>query len=312
MQRRYPIVIAAIVFAVLTWVSVNMAYEYMVVRQIPIVLENRVEGKALRYPIPKHMTLWFRGNGWMLAGLLLSPDVRYTVDMSSLGPEPQIVTRRNLFDHIKLPVNVQVIDTRPDTLVMALEDYREKRVPVISRVQVNFREGYGQIGPMRIEPDSITIGGGISVLEHVNNWNTSYRRLDDVSAPIDLVIPLEEPTTYSITLPSNVSVHLRVNVQAFAEKTLEGIPIVVAGVPADREVILMPARLDIIARGGIEQLARLTPNDFRATITYQTLVSDSVEAIKPTIVGPEEVRVVSQSPEFVRFVIRKRLPGSPS
>src|SRR5713101_4965378 len=112
-NKRYHIVIASIVFAVATWVSVNLRSEYTVVRHIPVVLANVREGRALRYPVPKSITVHFRGTGWALAGLYLSPDVRYFIDGSSLGTEGFTVTGRDLLEHIKLPVNLQVIEVKP-------------------------------------------------------------------------------------------------------------------------------------------------------------------------------------------------------
>ena len=84
-NKRYHIVIAAILFAILTWVSANMRYEYTIVRMIPVILENGREGQTLKYPVPRNMTVRFHGNGWMLAALWFTPDMKYYVDLSSLS-----------------------------------------------------------------------------------------------------------------------------------------------------------------------------------------------------------------------------------
>ena len=46
-NKRYHIVIASIIFAILTWISVNMRYDYTVVEQMPVFLENLKDRKSV-------------------------------------------------------------------------------------------------------------------------------------------------------------------------------------------------------------------------------------------------------------------------
>src|SRR5260370_4242227 len=115
-NKRYHIVIASIVFAVATWFSVNLRSEYTVVQRIPVVMANVKAGKALKYPVPKSITVHFRGTGWALAALYLSPDVTYYIDGSSLGPENFTVTATELLEHIYLPVRLHVVEVTPEDL----------------------------------------------------------------------------------------------------------------------------------------------------------------------------------------------------
>jgi len=84
-------------------------------------------------------------------------------------------------------------------------------------------------------------------------------------------------------------------------------PVTVVAAPPNKEVIFIPPRLDIIARGGIDQLAKITPESFQATIDYRALVEDSANAIYPALQGPAGVKVVSRKPERFQFIIRSRL-----
>ena len=99
-KKRYHIVIASIIFAIVAWISVNMANEYIVVRTVPVVLENLKNGKALKYPIPKNISVRLKGSGWLIASLYLLADVKYVIDVSSLVPGEFIITDRYLSEHI--------------------------------------------------------------------------------------------------------------------------------------------------------------------------------------------------------------------
>jgi hypothetical protein len=81
----------------------------------------------------------------------------------------------------------------------------------------------------------------------------------------------------------------------------------VATPPLNREVIFIPPRIDLIVRGGIDQLARLTNADFDAVVQYESLLRDDAEFVVPGILAPPEVRIVGRKPEKFKFIIRKRL-----
>ena len=305
-KRRYHIVIASILFAILTWISVNLRDEYTVVRHFPVVLENIKEGKALKHQLPRNVNVRFRGTGWSLAGLYLLPDMNYSIDLSTVGSDDFMITGRELLEHIKLPIALQTLDVKPDTIILALDDYKEKRVPVVTNLMISFKEGYGQVGSTRVVPESVVVGGSRIMIENITSWLTDFTRLDQLHAPVDAELPLDESSTYSVKL-LNRSVHLTIDVQPFAEKTFIGVPVTGLSTPPNREVIFIPPRMDIIVRGGIDQLAKLSNEDFKAAVNYQTLVQDSAASVVPVLKAPEEVNVISKKPERFQYIIRKKL-----
>jgi len=305
-DKRYHIVIASVVFAILTWLSVNMRYDYTVVQHIPVVLENLKEGKALKFPVPKYVTVRFRGSGWLIAGVYLTPGLKYFIDLASIGPDNFVITGRDLPEHVKLPFAVQMVDVKPETLLLSLDDYFEKKVPIIPRVVLDFHEGYGQVGPIRIIPESTVVGGAKEHIDHISSWHTAYRKFSDLRSSVEIDIPLEESVNFSLTTFHSIA-HLEVSVQPFAEKIFSGIPVTASTPPLNREVIFIPPRIDIVVRGGIDQLARLSNADFDATVNYETLQQNDVEFVTPTVTAPSEVKIVSRKPDQFKFIIRKRL-----
>lgn len=283
-----------------------MRYDYTVVRRLPVVLENMKEGKALKYPVPKYIVARFRGNGWIIAGLYLTPELKYYIDVSSLTTQNFLIMGRDLFEHVKIPFAVELVDSKPDSLVLALDEYMEKRVPIVPRIAFDYREGYGLVGSVHIVPESILVGGSRERIEQLTSWHTVYQKFSDLRASIDAVVDLEEPVTYSLAIPQR-SVQVQLNVQPFAEKIFSGIPVTAPAMPANREVVFMPPKIDIIVRGGIDQLAKLSNNDFDALVNAEILMRDSVETVEPSLVAPNDVKIVSRKPESVKFIIRKRL-----
>lgn len=305
-QRRFPVAIGAVLAALATWISVNLQNDYSIVKSVPVVFEDMREGKAFRYPIPRVMSVRIRAKGWVVARLFLSPDVKYFINLSSVGEEPVHITAREVQNHVTLPPDVTVVDIKPETLTVALADYYEKRVPVSPRIVLGFREGYGQVGPAKVEPESVSIGGTLEYLRGIRSWSTDFRRYDGVRAPIVEEIPLEELPNYSVRVHAG-TVLVSVNVEPFAEKLFPGIPVSVSSVPDGSEVIFIPPRLDLVVRGGIEQLAAISGDRFSATVEFQDLARDSTGYVVPGLKIPGGVHVVERKPQRFRFIIRKKL-----
>lgn len=305
-NKRYHIIIASVIFAVLMWISINMGYEYTVVKYVPVVLENMREEQTLKYPVPKTLTVRFRGTGWQLANIYLSPNVKYYIDGQSLTTREFTVTAKDLPEHVKLPLSVQTLDVSPDTMTLALDDYLEKRVPIESSISINPKDGFGQVGAVRITPESVVVSGGKTMLEAIDHWQTERRRYDNQRSAIDEDVPLEDPLYYSIDIYPQ-SVRVQADIQHFAEKTFSGVPLSTAAVPSNREVIFIPPKMDVIVRGGIDQLSKLSNNDFQATVDYSALMADSSGIAVPVLSAPQTIKVIRRMPEQFQFIIRKKL-----
>jgi hypothetical protein len=65
--------------------------------------------------------------------------------------------------------------------------------------------------------------------------------------------------------------------------------------------------MDIIVRGGIEQLAKLQENDFLLSMNYELLPQDSVALVTPILTSSPDVKIVNKKPEQFQFIIRKKL-----
>jgi hypothetical protein len=305
-RRRYHIVLGAILFSIVVWISVNMRNEFTAEMQMPVVIENLRAGSALRYPIPKQMTVRFRGSGWLIAGLSLFPDIRYYIDASHLTLRKFTITGRDLMEHVKLPLSVQLVDVKPETLLLALDEYTEKKVPIILRAGLAFHENYGQIGPVHLAPESVLIAGSRNQLESIDAWPTVYRKYNDLRSSLREDIDLEESGIYSVEALEHAA-HLSVDVQQFAEKIIPNLPITAVDVPANREVIFLPPKLDLTVRGGVDQLGGLGSGEFTATVRFDQLSEDSSATVEPLVGAPGDVRVIGRRPERVQFIIRKRL-----
>jgi hypothetical protein len=305
-KKKFHIVAAAVLFGTLVWLSVSMRDEYQVTVHAPLVIENIPAGWAIKTPVPRTVELRFRGDGWRLAALMLGQEPKLVIPYETPGSADQVVTLDNLMDRVPVHQGVSLVDVIPDSVVVGLDRFEEKRVPVILDHVFSFRDGYGQVGPVSLTPESVTVGGARSLVHAIELWKTAPGNFDDMKAPVETDLALLPTAAYVLSL-STATVHVRINVQPFAEKIFHGLPVDVLSVPGNREVILIPPKIEVVARSGIKQLSILTPSDFHVTVDYTSITSDTTGFIDAVINPPTGVHVVSKKPERLQYIVRKRL-----
>jgi hypothetical protein len=117
---------------------------------------------------------------------------------------------------------------------------------------------------------------------------------------------LQDPPEYLINIEQK-DIQLKINVQPYAEKSFSGINIETNYLPSNREVIFIPAKMDVIIRGSIEKLSSITNDSFRSYVDFTNLMSDTTGYFKPEVILPAGVKIIKTFPERFQFIIRKRL-----
>jgi YbbR domain-containing protein len=218
----------------------------------------------------------------------------------------RFITRFDIADLAPSRVGIHLVDVKPDSIYVGLDRYRERTLPVNLRITTSFRDGYGQVGNATIAPESVTVGGAASVLSTLTSWPTLRATFEDLRGPVDADLPLLSGSARSLTL-SVSTVHVSLNVQQFAEKTLTGVAVEATGIPPNREIIFIPPKIDLVTRGGIKQLASVLPGDFHATVDYRSILADTTGVVDPQVSGPAEIQIVSKRPDHLQYIVRKRL-----
>jgi YbbR domain-containing protein len=305
-KKRLHIIIAASLFGVLLWLFVTMSYEYQTVIAIPLIVENVAPDRAIANPFPKTVQLKVRANGWRSAALLLGAEQRCIIDVASLGSYKHTFTLFDVVDRLAIPVGIQPVDMKPESLHFYLETILRKRVPITLNLETNFRAGYGPVGGTQMTPDSVTVSGAASVLKTIDAWPTAPTVLTDIKSPLTADVVLADSASQYVKLsPRTVSLHI--DVQQYAEKTFAGLPVATEDVPSNKEVILIPPKIDLIVRGGVQLLSTLGNDNFRATVSYRAIVDDSSGYTEPHVVAPRGVELVTKKPERMQFIIRTKL-----
>lgn len=305
-QKRIHIILATTLFASLLWVSVNLGNTFQTQVTIPLSITGLPPGTAMQAPVPRSLQLKLRGDGWQLAAMMLGPPMQCTIDLTSLQTGQSSITLLDVLERLGIPAGIQSLDMNPDSIMVAFDSLAERRVPVELAYTATFRDRYGPVGPATATPDSVTLRGARSVISSMERWKTAPAVFENLKAPLDVNVRLAESERYQIEVAPQ-EVRLRMDVQWFAEKILSGVAVEVHSVPPHREVILVPPRMELVVRGGVDMLSRVGPQDIRASVDYGRILSDTSGSLAPEIDAPPGLQIISTRPDRLQYIVRKRL-----
>lgn len=305
-KRRIRILIASAIFGILVWLSIAMREEYTLSIAAPLTIDEIPPGYAIRTVVPRFVQLRLRGDGWRLAAILLGPELQLRFPFTQTPSQVDVITYPDVVDRVSLRPGVHLTDVLPDSIIVGIDRSIRATVPVVFDHDFSFRDGYGQVGNILVTPESVTVEGAAAVLRNISSWPTEPRVFDNLKGPLDLDVPLLSGAASHVQLSASMA-HVSVNVQPFAEKLFAGLGVEVVGLPPTREVILIPPKIEVVVRGGINQLTGLTADDFVVSVSYEAIAADTTGVVDISIAAPEGIQLVRKRPERLQYIVRKRL-----
>jgi YbbR domain-containing protein len=260
---------------------------------------------GLTEDIPENIDVRFRGRGWDLLNILLSKDLTYNIDLTRLRRDTRIITNQLINERLDLPSTVSVLSINPDTIRINFDRVIEKYVKVRSNIVVNTKEEYSIIGEPVFSPDSVLIQGAQSVIRRITSIPTENKIFNNVNSDLSGVLNIKDTLSKLIRItPSQISYHY--NVQLSAEKSLDEVEVKILNVPDDKEVLLIPPKINVSVRGGVEQLSDVTPLNINVYINFESIEADTLGFVVPQIEIPRNVIILRVEPDKLQYIIKKK------
>ena len=155
----------------------------------------------------------------------------------------------------------------PRNIIINLDQYLVKKVPIKSQLLVSTEPGYVQVGDPLFSPDSISIGGPqeiVNGIEFVKTEKDTFLNLN-VSVEDDLFII--NPNKLVDFDPKKVGGYI--NIQPISETIITSIPVNLINKPNNVEVFVNPSTVSLTIVGGLNQVANTLPQDILVTIDFR-------------------------------------------
>jgi YbbR domain-containing protein len=302
MKKNLHIIIISVIFSIILWVSISLSNEYYATFKIPLQLVNFPEGYTIGSKIPDYISVKLKGEGWKLAALKLGRETDYVVASGNETGKRFINLYNYLVDNQWLSSDIEVIDISPDTLSYDVEKIASTKAEIIPDLNLNFKPGFGLATPMIVKPETTVVFGPASKIKNLRGVATEKLSLNNLDDKVDEKIPLEKIPEMNF---SSSSVNIVLDVQKIVDKNFDNLTVNIIDVPSDRNVVLLPNKISIGLRGGVDVLAKLDNSQLNAYINYRDVVLDTLGSVVPKIVLPGNTSLIYIKPERLRYIIKK-------
>ena len=267
--------IGAFFLAVLLWLFVVSGNNYTMMLDIPIEARNLNAQKAYLEEVPDYASVILEGKGRdLFKSFILKnySESKLVLDLEGISQEYEFILNEYFEKNpskVVLPPShhvrfVEVV--YPNRIKIKLDEILEKKVPIISNINVIVKDGHVQIGKTKFEPDSINIIGPRVELDKITSVYTVEDTLNNLfkttESEIDLLVP-NRLIKYSFK-----RVKYLFNVQHISERIIVDIPVNVINKIKGIRVFPSPQTVSLTLVGGVEQIAKIKPLDISVTVDF--------------------------------------------
>ncbi len=300
-RRRGLAILMSVAVAFVLWFTFSMRESYSVVLEMPLVIQNLPEGRALSRLPPQQVRVTVQGEGWEL--LKLS---RRTPSLEVNAQDANVDVYGAATESNRLPPGVAVQNVLPISLSLELEPRISRALPVRLQADIEVAPDYDVLSPPTVVPDTIVVSGARSIVNALENWPTQRITWEDVNETVNRAIPLSD-TLAGLVATSVRGVEVTVPVALFTEGTRE-LEVRTEGAPPGADPIrLIPSTIKATYRIPVDQYEESLDTDkFFAFVPYATAINDTTGTVQPILQLPEHlfVRDVRFEPRRLQYRIR--------
>lgn len=302
MKKNLHIIVISFLFSIILWVSISLSNDYYATFNIPVKLIDFPKGYTTGTKLPAKVSVKLKGKGWKLIAATLTSESDYVVPVGKEKGKRTVNLYNYLVENQWLSSDVEVININPDTLTFYVEKVVSKKLPVLMNLKLNYKRGYGLATGATVYPESTIVSGPEKYIRNLSFVATQKIEYDGLDSKIKKHVALAKHPGMQY---SNPAVTINLDVQKIVDKTFDNILVKLNDVPRDRDVVLLPNRIDIGVRGGIDILGRLDSTQFKAHISYREVVEDTLGSVVPHISIPAGTKLIFIKPERLRYIIKK-------
>lgn len=91
------------------------------------------------------------------------------------------------------------------------------------------------------------------------------------------------------------------------KKNLDDVNVNILNVPDDKEVLLIPPKVSVSLRGGVDQLSLISQSDIDVNVEYENIENDTLGFVIPEVKIPNQTSLLKLEPQKLQYIIKKKL-----
>lgn len=292
------------------WLFVTLGKSYQYTYSIPLTFVNSDQPNQHFYcndsVVDVHLTS--SGFDWLTSKMSLRRMNTLRVNVSSLSLDTKSGNAKIptvfLNDKILNAIGVEKtpIEVMPDTLTLRWQKVYSKRVPVVSRAEVECRQPFALSKPAYLVESNVIVEGVREELEKIDTLFTEPSVIRNIDRNLLTFVPIAFDYENDKVHLAKSCVGLRVEVKEYTENTVS-LPIeAVAG--KDEKIRLFPPTVRLKYKVAVEDYKRVEPE----SITAYVLKGANEKRSKLRVMLnnlPDYIKVVGIEPTKVDYIIEK-------
>lgn len=297
LRRNYKVKLFSVVSALFIWFYVVTDNYFEVTIPVPLQLVNFPEGYILANEIPSTVKVLFRGSGKSLLSFYYR-DKSIELDLYQMRQSAIFRLGIGMINGMSPGVNIAPLRiVEPDSVLVKLDQYAVRQVPVLANIELDVIDGYTQVGNLHLEPDSVQIQGPKAVVDKIDFIETESKSCKKLARFVEGRVDLLPPESKMVQFKTS-QVRYAADIQRIGERYISGIPVQVLHTPKGAHVSVVPSTLSLKLQGGVSLLAELKKEDITASIDYNSRYRYHGRGIPANIKLPNEITFSDVHPKF--------------
>jgi hypothetical protein len=284
------------------WISVALSGNFVITVKVPVKFVELPKDYSVEYSSVDEVFVQIKGKGWELAKLKLAGNTRFEIPIHrKIGRH-----RYNFTDFVEsntwLSSPTEIIDVAPNQIEYDIEKSGTKEVFIGNNLGLNFKEGFGLVSNIKIEPATILISGSSGLLRQIDSVKIDLGEISDLDEDAKFTVSLQKINGVTFSKTECV---VSFEVQKIVDKSFDGLIVETQNVPLEKELVLYPGKVNVVLRGGINKLGKLTNDSLKIYVDYWSAMKEASGKIEPVVEIPKFTTIVNVEPKTLDCIIKQ-------
>ncbi|MCB0452860.1 MAG: hypothetical protein KDC94_08195 [Aequorivita sp.] len=296
-----------LLLATIFWVLTKFSREFTSTMTAKINYENIPETAALSENNIRYITFDLAANGFeILFYKFKKPTIAVPVGKYYTKEKGDFkISKNELLRMVSSNFNrnLDIKNLSVDELNVHLDPIVLKKVRVIAKTAISFKNGFKPIDSIKIVPDSITISGPSGSLKNMQTIETELISLNEVEKNISETVKVVSPGNEIVSIkPNKVKVELVVAEFSQGQYTF---PVEVVNLPPDMNIKMVPESVTITFDVSVNDFSTISKESFRLVCDYSQSNKDENFMLPFLEKKPQNIYNVVFEPKKIDFFILK-------
>ena len=313
--QKIGIRLGAISLASLLWIFVISENIYLIVVDMPVEARNLPARHALKEEVPEYAKVRLRGTGRSLfKTILLSrfiPGFKLVLDLERISEEYDFILN-DYFERypqkVSIPSNFDVSYVEviyPKSIHISLDEYKEKTVLVVPKIQISTAPGFAIVGKPVISPKKVKIAGSRNIVETISSVETISDTIINSNSPISINLLLKSERGELLEYTPKV-VSFKQSIQSISERIISEIPVQILNVKSDVQAFVSPQTVSLTVIGGSDFISNLKPENLIISVDFNDWNPKKQFYDLNVKTSEDVISWMDLSPQNIELVVTKR------